>query len=156
MRFNKNYREGRYGKKKWNDWINNMSEFDERDKLWTILSGGVDCRSEDWREDKKEKKYYFKLFRRWRCDYGYDSDGNETKEFYKCFENIEVVERRNELKEVFELFRRNMNWNGEIYNTEVVKEFDKFMKFRDRMWREDWSYRFKGNSWKDSKNEKIE
>ena len=121
-----------------------MEGWKDRLKMWMELNGGVDIRGDDWREDEIGKVYYFNVFRRWRClDWGYDDDGKELKEFYRMFEKVRVVERRRELREVFEEFRKCMNWKGELNKKKVIEEFDEFMRFRNKMWREDWEFKFR-------------
>ena len=121
-----------------------MEGWEKRLEIWKEWSGGEDMRMNDWREDDEGKVYYFNVFRKWGClDWGIDEDGNELKEFYRMFEVVEIIERRKELREVFEEFRKCMNWKGELNKEKVIKEFDKFMKFRERMWRDDWEFKFK-------------
>tara|TARA_Y100000310_G_C20655626_1_gene801827 strand:- start:765 stop:1109 length:345 start_codon:yes stop_codon:yes gene_type:complete len=92
---------------------------------------------EDYRVEVEEKKYIFKIFWKWRCD-----DYGEGKEFSRMYSYCEVVERRKDIIELLEMFRGFKNYRDEINNKAVIEEFDKFMKWKDNVKRDNWDYMF--------------
>ncbi len=137
-----------------NKWINNWEVGDKRKEEWKKREKEFIRRREygdlflsdrdDDRKEGEERVYRYSIFDRWFCDGG-DYEGDE-KYFWMNHYGVKVVERREEFIEVFEMFRKHMNWKGEINSKKVVKEFEKFMKFRERIWRDDWSYKFRDSS----------
>ena len=94
-------------------------------------------KGEDYRIEVEEKKYIFKIFWKWRCD-----DYGEGKKFSRMYLDCEVVERRKDIIELLEMFRGLKNYKDEINNKDVIEEFDKFMKWKKNVKRDNWDCMF--------------